>query len=68
MPKACDRRALCQAPGKNSAREWRALADTKEFNYLQEHGRATREQIAKEFKLEQKELEKHFLFCGTVNS
>jgi hypothetical protein len=30
------------------------------YNYLQEHGEATREQIAKEFKLEQKELEKHF--------
>ncbi len=32
----------------------------KIYNFLQEHGEATREQIAKEFKLEQKELEKHF--------
>ncbi len=32
----------------------------KIYEYLQTHGRATREQIAEEFKMEQKELEKHF--------
>ena len=30
------------------------------YNYLKEHGKATREQISQEFKLDQKELEKHF--------
>lgn len=30
------------------------------YEYLQEQGRATREQIAKKFKVEQKDLEKHF--------
>ncbi|NLA12225.1 MAG: hypothetical protein GX883_08880 [Firmicutes bacterium] len=32
----------------------------KIYEYLQEHGRATREQIAGELQLEQKDLEKHF--------
>lgn len=30
------------------------------YRYLQEHGRATREQIAAELQVEQKDLEKHF--------
>ena len=30
------------------------------YDYVQENGEVTREQVAKEFKLEQKELEKHF--------
>ena len=30
------------------------------YQYLQKHGRATREQIAKDLKVEQKDLEKHF--------
>ena len=30
------------------------------YNYLQEHGKATREQLAKVFNLDNKELEKHF--------
>lgn len=32
----------------------------KIYDYLREHGKATRDQIARDFKLEQIELEKHF--------
>ncbi len=65
VPKACDPLAVRSA---RLTREGLGQAGTdgllpvqiKIYNYLQEHGRATREKIAEELQLEPRELEKHF--------
>ena len=65
IPKACDplavRSALLTRERFGQKGTDGLLSVQKEiYNYLKKHGKATREQIAKDLELEEKELEKHF--------
>lgn len=65
VPKTCDPMAvrsarLTREKSGHTGTEGLLPIQKKIYNYLQEHGDTTREQMAREFKLEQRELEKHF--------
>ncbi|NMB40599.1 MAG: hypothetical protein GX996_01495 [Firmicutes bacterium] len=65
VPQACDPMAVRSARLTrerlgHQGTEGLLPIQKKVYNYLREHGKATREQVAAELGLEPKELEKHF--------
>lgn len=64
VPKACDPLAvrsarLSREQSGQKGVEGLLPVQKKIYSYLKQQGKATREQVAREFKLDQKELEKH---------
>lgn len=64
VPKACDPLAvrsarLSREQSGQTGTEGLLPVQREIYSYLKKHGKATREEIAEQFKLDQKELEKH---------